>query len=70
MLYGCLYGGVVGDFWCFSFLCEFCLLYCDDVRLGVVYEVFSSSIFFSDAVYVDLKYSMFLSLGWLLFVSG
>ena len=31
---------VVGYFWCFSFLCEFCLLYCDDVRLGVVYEFF------------------------------
>ena len=23
--------------WCFGFLCEFCFLYCDDVRLGVVY---------------------------------
>ena len=23
--------------WCFSFLCEFCFLYCDDVRLGAVY---------------------------------
>ena len=22
---------------CFIFLCEFCLLYCDDVRLGDVY---------------------------------
>ena len=36
----CAYGGVVGYFWCFSFLCEFCLLYCDDVRLGAVYELF------------------------------
>ena len=42
----CAYGGVVGYFWCFSVLCEFCFLYCDDVRLGVVYEVFSSSILF------------------------
>ena len=23
-----------------SFLCEFCFLYCDDVWLGAVYEVF------------------------------
>ena len=38
--------GVVGYFWCFSFLCEFCFLHCDDVRLGAVYEVFSSSILF------------------------
>ena len=30
----CAYGGVVGYF---GFLCEFCFLYCDDVRLGVVY---------------------------------
>ena len=36
----CAYGSVVGYFWCFSFLCEFCFLYCDDVRLGAVYEVF------------------------------
>ena len=42
----CAYGGVVGYFWCFSILCEFCSLYCDDVRLGDVYEVFSSSILF------------------------
>ena len=33
----CAYGGV---FWCFSFLCELCFFYCDDVWLGVVYEVF------------------------------
>ena len=33
----CAYGSVVGYFWCFSFLCEFCFLYCDDVRLGAVY---------------------------------
>ena len=26
-----------GDLRCFSFLCEFCFLYCDDVRLGAVY---------------------------------
>ena len=36
----CAYGGVVGYFWCLNFLCEFCLLYCDDVRLGAVYEFF------------------------------
>ena len=34
----CAYGGVVGYFWCFSFLGEFCFLDCDDVRLGAVYE--------------------------------
>ena len=28
----CACGGVVGYLWCFSFLCEFCFLYCDDVR--------------------------------------
>ena len=27
----CVYGGVVGYFWCFSSLCEFCFLYYDDV---------------------------------------
>ena len=43
----CAYGGVVGYFWCFSFLCEFCFLYCDDVRWGAVYDFyFSSSILF------------------------
>ena len=36
----CAYGGVMGYFWCFCFLCEFCFLYCDDVRLGAVYEFF------------------------------
>ena len=41
MLSVCTYGGVVGYF---SFLCEFCFLHCDDVRMGAVYEVFSSSI--------------------------
>ena len=35
-------GVVVGYFWCFSFLCEFCFLYCDDIRLGVVYDDFVS----------------------------
>ena len=35
-----LYGGVVGYFLCFIFLCEFCFLYCDDIWLGAVYEVF------------------------------
>ena len=40
----CAYGGVVGYCWCFSFLCKFGFLYCDDVRLGAVYEFFSSSI--------------------------
>ena len=29
-----------GVFWCFSFLCEFWFLYCDDVWLGAVYEFF------------------------------
>ena len=33
----CAYGGIVGYLRCFSFLCEFCFLYCDDVRLGDVY---------------------------------
>ena len=46
MLSVCVYGGVVVYFWCLSFLGEFCFLYCDDVRLGVVYEVFSASILF------------------------
>ena len=27
-------------FWCFSFLCEFYFLYCDDVWLGAVYAFF------------------------------
>ena len=37
----CAYGGVVvGYFRCFSFLCEFCLLYCDADRLSAVYEIF------------------------------
>ena len=31
---------VVRYFWCVSFLCEFCFLYCDDVRLGAVYDFF------------------------------
>ena len=35
----CGYGGVVGYFWCFSFLYELCFLYCADVWLGAVYEV-------------------------------
>ena len=29
----CASGRVVGYFWCSSFLCEFCFLYCDDVLL-------------------------------------
>ena len=33
----CVCGGVVGYVWCFGFLPEFCFLYCNDVRLGVVY---------------------------------
>ena len=37
-------------------MCEFCFLYCDDVQLGDVYEVFSSSILFLMPFYVDLKY--------------
>ena len=52
----CAYGGVVGYFRCFRFLCEFCFLDCDDVWLGAVYEVFKFLDFVSDAVYVDLKY--------------
>ena len=36
----CAYGGVVRYFWCFYFLCEFCFLYCDDLRLGAVSEFF------------------------------
>ena len=40
VLSACAYGVVVGYFRCFSFLCEFCFLYCDDARLGAVYEVF------------------------------
>ena len=36
----CVYGGVVGYFWWFSFLCELCFLYCDDVRFGDGYEFF------------------------------
>ena len=36
------YGGIVGYFWCFKFMCEFCFLYCDDVRLVAVYEFFCS----------------------------
>ena len=35
-----MYGGVVGNFWCFSFMYEFYFLYCDNVRLGAVYEFF------------------------------
>ena len=33
----CAYGGVVGYLRWFGFLCEFCFLYCDDVRLGDVF---------------------------------
>ena len=36
----CAYGGVVGYFRCFSVLCEFCFLYCDDVRSSAVYDLF------------------------------
>ena len=46
----------MGYLMCFSFLCEFCFLYCNDVRLGAVYEVFQFLDFISDAVYIDLKY--------------
>ena len=52
----CAYGGVVRYFWCFSFLCEVCFLYCDDARLGAVYEVFSFLGYVFDAIYGDLKY--------------
>ena len=31
-------------------------MYCDDVRLGAVYEVYKFLDFVSDAIYVDLKY--------------
>ena len=37
VLSGGAYGGVVGYVRCFGFLCEFCFLYCNDVRLGAVY---------------------------------
>ena len=54
----------MGYFWCFGFLCEFCFLYCDDVRLGVVYYVFCKILdFVSDAVHVDLKYDNVFSFG-------
>ena len=56
VFYVCAYGGVVGYLRCFSFPCEFSFLYCDDVRLGAVYYVFSSSILFRMPFYVDLKY--------------
>ena len=47
MLSVCAYGGVVGYFRCFSFRCEFCFLYCDDVLLGAApTSIFSSSILF------------------------
>ena len=39
-------------FLCFSFMCEFCFLYCDTVWLGAVYEF--GLVF--DAYYVDLKH--------------
>ena len=42
-------------------------MYCDDVRLGAVYEVFSFLDFVSDAVYVDLKYDYVFVL-WLIVV--
>ena len=42
--------------WCFSFLCDFCFVYCDDVRLGAMYEVFEFLDLVSDTVYADLKY--------------
>ena len=62
----------MGYFWCFKFLCEFCFLYCDDVRLVAVYEFFLFFEFVSDAVYVDLKYDdvfvLWLSVsGWVVF---
>ena len=40
VLFVCAYDGVVGYFWCFSFLCELCSLYCADVWLGAGYEFF------------------------------
>ena len=43
----CAYGGVVGYFWCFSFLCEFCFLYFVMMSgLVMCTMVFSSSILF------------------------
>ena len=56
----CAYGGVVRYFWCFSFLCEFCFLYYDDVCLCVVYEFFSSSILFLMPFMLILCMMMFL----------
>ena len=52
-----------GVFLMFSFLCQFCFLYCVNVRLGAVYEVFWFLDFVSDSVYVDLKYDDVLSIG-------
>ena len=54
-------------FFCVNFLCEFCFLYCDDVRLGAVYEIFKFLDFVSDSVYVDLKYDDVSAL-WLIVV--
>ena len=48
----CASGRVVGYFWCSSFLCEFCFLYCDDVLL-VFSPRFCS---LCRLPYVDLKY--------------
>ena len=56
MLSVCAYGGVVGYFFCVLSFCVSFFLYCDYVRLGVVYQVFKFLDFVSDAVYVDLKY--------------
>ena len=53
------YGGVM---WYFTYLCEFCFLYCDDVLLRVICEVFKFLDFIYDAIYVDLKYDV-LSFG-------
>ena len=69
MLSVCGYGGVVGYFRCFSFLCEFCFLYCDDVRLDAVYWVFYYLNFVSGAVYVELMYDDVFVI-WLIVVCG
>ena len=49
-------------------LCEFCLLYCDDVRLGAcVRVIFKFLDLVSEAVYVDLMYDNVFVL-WLIVV--
>ena len=55
--------------WCngVSLVFQFCLLYCDDVRLGDVYKVSQFLDFVSAAAYVDLKYDDFF-VHWLIVI--